>query len=550
MHTTFDVPDGHVSPRSGLWLLMVEDQRFDAMLLRKQLAAPVVGCNHIDHAETLAGAIEALGQCAYDAVLLDLGLSDSAGVAAVRTLRQRFPEVVVIVLTGSDEEQLGLDAMASGAQDMLVKGSFDTDGLARALHYAIERQRLEGGLRQSAEEHRTLFQNNPFPVWVYDSYTLRFLAVNEATALEYGYTCDEFLKMTLLDIQLPEETQKVMAAIEAARGEGLVVAEWRHRRKNGSVFDVEVNAQSLDFRGRQARIVLARDITMRKRAIRALEISDGRFRKLFQHSLGLICTHDLEGVLISVNPAAARAIDYSVGDLLGRNLADLMPPDRRGEFDEYLRRIRTKGIDSGLLPLMARDGSTRVWQYNNVLDNDADEPYVLGHAQDITERRHLEQKLREQSTIDPLTGCRNRRFLDEHAGRLGEAVWGCILIDLDHFKQINDTYGHDRGDQVLVGMADFLRKHAPSHSVVIRMGGDEFLLLMDSADEKSASALADLLREAGPLQAPSGFTTGWAVRQSGEPFEATIRRADEGLYAERAASRGDAPNDRRRGRPQ
>src|ERR1700752_4774970 len=159
----FDLPEGNAAPRSGLWLLMVEDQRFDAMLLRKQLASPTVGAGHVDHAETLGGAIESLGQCAYDAVLLDLGLSDSEGVQAVRPLPQRFPDVVVLVLTGRDEEQLGIDAMASGAQDMLVKGSYDAEMLARALHYAIERQRLEGGLRQSAEEHRTLFENNPFP---------------------------------------------------------------------------------------------------------------------------------------------------------------------------------------------------------------------------------------------------------------------------------------------------------------------------------------------------------------------------------------------------
>ena len=538
MQNSFDLPDGHTLPRSGLWLLMVEDQRFDAMLLRKQLAAPAVGAGHVDHAETLSGALEALGQCAYDAVLLDLGLSDSEGVAAVRTLRQRFPEVVVLVLTGRDEEQLGIEAMASGAQDMLIKGSYDSEMLARALHYAIERQRIEGGLRQSAEEHRTLFENNPFPVWVYDSYTLRFLAVNEATVCEYGYSRDEFLRMTLLDIQPPEQAQKVMDAIEAARGAGLVVEEWRHRRKDGSVFDVEMNAQALDFRGRPARIVLARDITVRKRAIRALEISEGRFRKLFQHSLGLICTHDLEGVLISVNPAAARALDYSVGDLLGRNLADMMPPERRGDFAMYLKRIIENGTDSGLLPVVARDGSLRVWQYHNMLDNDADEPYVLGHAQDITERRNYEQRLREQSTIDPLTGCRNRRFLDEHTDALGDARWGCILIDLDRFKQINDTYGHERGDQVLVGMAEFLRSHAPKDAVVVRMGGDEFLVLMDAASEASAAALAERLRADGPVNAPSGFTIGHAVRKSHEALEATIRRADEALYAARAAARG------------
>jgi diguanylate cyclase (GGDEF)-like protein len=163
---------------------------------------------------------------------------------------------------------------------------------------------------------------------------------------------------------------------------------------------------------------------------------------------------------------------------------------------------------------------------------------VLGHAQDITEQRKYEEQLREQSLIDPLTGCRNRRFLDEHTAALRKAKWGCILIDLDRFKQINDTYGHERGDQVLIGMAEFLNKHAPKGSVVVRMGGDEFLLLVDVASEKSLAALAEHLQSDAPAQAPSGFTIGHAVRESGETLEATLRRADQHLYATRAAARG------------
>jgi diguanylate cyclase (GGDEF)-like protein/PAS domain S-box-containing protein len=542
MQTT-EIPEGQATSR-GLWLLIVEDQRFDAMLLRRQLDAPAIGCAHVDHAESLAGAIEALGQCAYDAVLLDLGLADSDGVDAVRTLNHRFPGLVIIVLTGRDEEALGIEAMASGAQDMLIKGSFDGAALSRALHYAIERQRLEGGLRQSVEEHRALFENNPFPVWVYDAYTLRFVAVNAATIHEYGYSREEFLRMTLMDIQPPEEAEKLIPAIEAAKGTGLVVYEWRHRRKDGTVFDVEVNAQAIDFRGRQARIVLARDTTVRKRAIRALEISEGRFRKLFQHSLGLICTHDLDANLISVNPAAARALDYSVGDMLGRNLVEFMPPDRRGDLARYIDRIKTNGGDSGLLPLVARDGSLRIWQYHNILDEDAEEPYVLGHAQDITERRNYEQRLRELSTIDPLTRCYNRRYLEEHAARLGASPWGCIVVDLDKFKQINDTHGHERGDVVLIGMADFLRAHAPDDAIVVRLGGDEFLLMVSPTDQAALLSLAEALHS-NPLQAPAEFTVGCALRENGEALEATLRRADAELYATRAAARGSGARESR-----
>jgi diguanylate cyclase (GGDEF)-like protein/PAS domain S-box-containing protein len=537
MHPTFHPGQRDDTSQGGLWLLMVEDQRFDAMLLRKQLAAPAIGCGRVDHAETLAGAIEALGAFAYDAILLDLGLSDSDGIDAVRVLRAKFPDVAIIVLTGRDEEALGLAALASGAQDMLVKGSFEADVLARSLHYAIERHRLQIGLRQSAEEHRTLFENNPFPVWVHDALTLRFLAVNAAAMRDYGYTREEFLKMTVLDLHPSDDASRVIAAIEAGRGAPPVVEEWRHRRNGGFLFDVEVNAQEIDFRGRPARIALARDITVRRRAVRALEISEGRFRKLFQYSLGLICTHDLNGVLLSVNPSAARALDYSIGDLMGRRLPDMMPPDRRHFFVGYMERIIASGTDSGLLPVVARDGSVRIWEYHNILDSDADEPYVLGHAQDITERRRLEQRLREQSTIDPLTGCRNRRFLDEHKQALGDATWGCVVFDLDHFKQINDTQGHARGDEVLIGMADFLRAHAPAKTTVVRFGGDEFLLFVDDAEAVSIPELATAIR-ADDASAPIAFTLGTATRLAGETFDATLRRADQALYETRAAARG------------
>jgi diguanylate cyclase (GGDEF)-like protein/PAS domain S-box-containing protein len=248
-------------------------------------------------------------------------------------------------------------------------------------------------------------------------------------------------------------------------------------------------------------------------------------------------------VLISVNPAAARAADYSIGDLLGRNLADLMPEDRRHEFASYLKRIRENGKDSGLLPIVARDGTLRIWQYTNMLDSDGDEPFVLGHAQDITERRNYERRLRELSTTDPLTGAHNRRFLDEHARALGDSRWGCILVDLDRFKQVNDRHGHERGDQVLLGVAGFLRAHAPRDAIVVRMGGDEFLLMAKEATPESIASLSESML-ADAAQAPIGFTLGCAVRDGTEPLDATIRRADQALYAARAAARdGGAAGD-------
>lgn len=279
------------------------------------------------------------------------------------------------------------------------------------------------------------------------------------------------------------------------------------------------------------------DISIRRRVTTALETSERRFRQMFQYSLGLICTHDHEGVLLSVNPAAARALGYSVGELLGRPLSDFMPESRRAAFRDYLLRVITTGSDSGVLQLQAKDGRHLMWQYRNVLDDEADEPYILGHAQDITERFEMERQLREWSVHDALTGCYNRRYLAElEAGP--PRRWGCITVDLDHFKQVNDTYGHQRGDEVLQEMARFLRGHVRADDAVVRLGGDEFLVLLRDADESALSEAMGRIDQ-DRAAAPIGFTLGAATFGDGVSLDEGLAEADRQLYAKRALDRGD-----------
>jgi len=128
----------------------------------------------------------------------------------------------------------------------------------------------------------------------------------------------------------------------------------------------------------------------------ALLDSERRYRELVEYSLGLICTHDLTGTILSINPAAAESLGYRCDDGIGRNLADFLQPDKRHLFPDYLRRIQQHGRDAGLMKVVARSGAVRVWMYRNVLSGQqGQEPYVLGHAIDITERVAAERTLRE-----------------------------------------------------------------------------------------------------------------------------------------------------------
>ena len=279
------------------------------------------------------------------------------------------------------------------------------------------------------------------------------------------------------------------------------------------------------------------DTTLRRRAIQALELSESRFRKLFQHSLGLICTHDLQGVLLSVNPAAAESLGYSVADLMGHNYTDFMPVSQHEIFASYLQRIIAEKTDSGMVQMLARDGSVRIWQFQNILDDEAGEPYVIGHSLDITERLDQESQLRELSIRDPLTGCFNRRFLDELEADMAENdVWACIAIDLDRFKLVNDTYGHQRGDEVLINMGGFLSRHVREGDVVVRSGGDEFLVMLKDADESIAQRVVGDI-DAARSEAPIAFTMGHSVRQPAMSLDDTLAAADKRLYETRRIDR-------------
>lgn len=137
--------------------------------------------------------------------------------------------------------------------------------------------------------------------------------------------------------------------------------------------------------------------TARRRGERAIRAGEDRYRDLVEHSEDLLCTHDLEGNLLTVNPAPARILGYSVEELLEIPMRDLIIPEGREEFDKYLERLRTTGQpEHGLLCVICKSGEVRTWEYHNTLRTEGvEKPIVRGMAHDITERRRAELALQE-----------------------------------------------------------------------------------------------------------------------------------------------------------
>jgi diguanylate cyclase (GGDEF)-like protein/PAS domain S-box-containing protein len=259
---------------------------------------------------------------------------------------------------------------------------------------------------------------------------------------------------------------------------------------------------------------------------------------------------NMEGDIVDANPAFLEMLGVdSLDELRGYRTSNFVKAEvREREMAQLERDGSVRDIE---FQLTRRDGEVRTVVDSAFLsiDSKTGEKYCHGILVDITQRKELQTQLLELSIRDPLTGCYNRRYLNT-VSRQCEAQlkgeWGCIYLDIDHFKQYNDTNGHAEGDSVLVKMARFLMRHVRAEEAVVRVGGDEFLVVLCDSGSEQTENIAARLREAAAESAPVPFSMGWASRQDDETFETTMVRADQRLLEVRVDERRDSHKRRRK----
>lgn len=224
---------------------------------------------------------------------------------------------------------------------------------------------------------------------------------------------------------------------------------------------------------------------------KTLEASEARFRGLVMHSTDLVTVVGRDRRVIYDSAALRDLLGYALGERGGWDVIETVHPDDRPGAVAAIEAARTDGYHVTELRLRHVDGSW-VWmevRVTNLLDDAAIGGLVL-NQRDVTERRQLEQQLREQALHDPLTGLQNRNlFMNRVAealartDRTGDAT-AVIYVDLDGFKMVNDRFGHEAGDELLVTVARRLRQCTRASDSVARLGGDEFAILVDGLETR------------------------------------------------------------------
>ena len=257
-------------------------------------------------------------------------------------------------------------------------------------------------LMDSEAQYRLLFDSNPLPLWVFDRKTLRFLAVNEAAIRHYGYSREEFLRMTILEIRPSEEAPGVLKRLSKP-SLGLQGAEtWRHRKKDGSIIDMEITAHDVNFHGADAALVLAHDVTARRKSAERLLQSQERFAKAFRSSpFGITISSEKDGRYLDVNPAFLKIMGYERDEIVGRTMHEL---DIWADPEQHALMLDQLNLPQHATPVKvrfrARSGQFRLVEVAVERIQLDDESCILAITHDVTEAKQLEQQFLQSQKME------------------------------------------------------------------------------------------------------------------------------------------------------
>lgn len=372
----------------------------------------------------------------------------------------------------------------------------------------------------------------------------KFLYLNENAWKTRGYSYDEMMGMRLEEIIAPEcamgDPQRLKTAAEKMRKEGYVRIQVKHLCKNGDRMDVEVYAKLITYHGKPCILKSIRDITQQLKAQHEIE----KFSTIVEQIDDMVVITDKNGIITYVNQAFCNQTGYTREEVLGANPRLLKSGEHSQSFYKALWKIILHG-EVFRITIVNRKKNGDIFYENKTItplkDNEGQITGFVSSGKDVTKETLLNREIEHMAAFDNLTGIFNRHKFEEvyalesERSRRFSQPLSLIIIDIDHFKEVNDTYGHDAGDEVLKRLATIIQKNIRKIDIFARWGGEEFLVLSPGTNLEEIQMLAEKLRLAVakakfPEVSHITISQGVSLFEEKDTFSNLLKRADKGLY--------------------
>lgn len=465
--------------------------------------------------------------------------------------------LIHFVIWVSRQNFLSLQAISAGQERLIEARTADLSALnGQLLDEVAERKRKEVLISESEARYRSVLESSQDAIVIIEAPGFRIAYANEQTAALLGMSLSEVLGESLLDFVVPAERSSFEGRLLRRLGDGGFSAASRLRfaRPDGSHVRVgDVHIARIDRAEQEGQwVVSIKDVTERLADERALQISAAVMESA---SEGIVVT-DAKNHIIQVNPAFTAITGYRPGEVLGKDPRCLGSGRHDAEFFRALwQQLATEGHWEGEVWNRRPNGTIYVvWLSISTIREegvDSGGRHVATFI-DITQRKEVEELLRHRAHSDPLTDLPNRTvFYDRlqmalvQARRYGNE-FALLYVDLDHFKEVNDSMGHAAGDLLLVEAARRMKQVVRDSDTVARLGGDEFAIILpqlhgrgevEEVARRIVAALLEPFAVSGG-QAHVSASVGAAIYpEHGGDLESIRASADAALYAAKDAGR-------------
>jgi len=497
-------------------VLLIESDPAEAKLIHQALSGSGEQNFSVEWVTLLSEAIERLQRDDFDVILLDLSLQDGSGVDVFDKVFLAAPDALIMVLSSPTDEATACEAVQRGAYDYLAKNHVDVHWLPRALRYVIERKTAQVAQRKTEARFRAMSDASPLGIFVSDT-AGDCVYTNAAYHKISGLTFEQTLGTSWSTAIHPDDRERVLSDWHAAAfNRESFQSEARFLREDETIVWTRLNAAAMnDGRKSLGHVQVVEDITERKSSELHISIAE---ETLFEekeraqvtlNSIGdAVLTADLQGNLTYLNLAAEKMTGWSCKEALGLPLCqvfNIIDGATRLTAENPAQRAitedKTVGLGSDCM-LIRRDGSEAAIEDSSApIHNRSGQ--VIGAVivcHDVSEARSMVLKMSHLALHDILTGLPNRLLLTE---RLSQAMGlarrnrkqiALLFMDLDNFKQVNDSFGHAFGDQLLQMVAKRLVTCVRTTDTVCRQGGDEFVILLPEIEHsRDAAQVAEKL---------------------------------------------------------